>query len=79
MSAIVEMDARGLFCPIPVLRLQKGISQEAPGTRMKITCTDPGAMVDIPAWSRINGHRVISAEELGEEYILVVEKSANGA
>ncbi len=78
MSTIVELDARGLFCPIPVLRLQKSIIGEAPGTRLKITCTDPGAMVDIPAWSRINGHKVISADELGEEYILVVEKSEDG-
>ncbi len=79
MSTIIELDARGMFCPIPVLRLQKSIGQKAPGTRLKITCTDPGAMEDIPAWSRINGHKVVSAEELGEEYVLIVEKSADGA
>lgn len=71
---VIELDARRLFCPMPVIRLQDCIKQQAVGARIKITCTDPGVMNDIPTWCRINGHEVISSQEQGDEYILVVEK-----
>ena len=72
---IIELDARRLFCPMPVIRLQDCINQQAAGTRVQIVCTDPGVMNDIPTWCRINGHRVISSQEEDYEFILVVEKS----
>ena len=78
MTDIVDVDARRLLCPMPVIRLQDSISRLSPGGQIKITCTDPGVMNDIPAWSRLNGHRVIFAEEQDEEFILVVEKSDDG-
>lgn len=73
-ESFIEVDARRLFCPMPVIRLQDCINQQAVGTRIQITCTDPGVMNDIPTWCRINGHEVISSQEQGNEYILVVEK-----
>ncbi len=75
-SAVI-LDARRLFCPMPVIRLQDCIKQQKPGGRIEITCTDPGVMNDIPTWCRINGHQVISAQEQGHEYILVVEKGSD--
>ncbi len=73
-DSIIELDARRLFCPMPVIRLQDCINQQAVGTRIQITCTDPGVMNDIPTWCRINGHEVISSQEQYDEYILVIEK-----
>ena len=73
-DAIVKLDARRLLCPMPVIRLQNCINQQSIGTRVEITCTDPGSLSDIPAWSRINGHSVISNLEREEEYIFIVEK-----
>ena len=77
-DALVELDARRLLCPMPVIKLQNCINQQAAGTRVEITCTDPGAMNDIPAWCRINGHSIISSLECQDEYIIVVEKGADG-
>jgi tRNA 2-thiouridine synthesizing protein A len=76
---IIELDARRLFCPMPVIRLQDCINQQAAGTQVQIVCTDPGVMNDIPTWCRINGHRVISSEEQDYEFILVVEKGPDGS
>ena len=73
-DTIIELDARRLFCPMPVIRLQDCINRQSTGTRVKITCTDPGVMNDIPTWCRINGHEVISSHEQDNEYIIVVEK-----
>jgi len=73
-QTVIELDARRLFCPMPVIRLQDSLKQQAAGSRVKIFCTDPGVMNDIPTWCRINGHRLVSSLEEDHEYILVVEK-----
>ncbi len=77
-SELVELDARRMLCPMPVIKLQNCIMQQPIGTRVEITCTDPGALSDIPAWCRINGHRIISSVEREYEIIIVVEKVADG-
>ncbi len=74
---VVELDARRLLCPMPVIKLQNCIAQQEVGARVEITCTDPGALNDIPAWCRINGHRVISSLERDDEIIILVEKGAD--
>jgi tRNA 2-thiouridine synthesizing protein A len=76
-DTLVELDARRLLCPMPVIKLQNYINQAAVGTRVEITCTDPGALNDIPAWCRINGHSIISSLEQEDECIIVVEKGAD--
>ena len=77
-QAVVELDARRLLCPMPVIKLQNCINPLAAGARVEITCTDPGALSDIPAWCRINGHSIISTREQEYEYIIVVEKGVDG-
>jgi len=77
-EAVVELDARRLFCPMPVIRLQDCINRQTVGARVRITCTDPGVMNDIPTWCRINGHHLISSEESDLEFILVIEKGSDG-
>ena len=74
MSDVIEVDARRLFCPLPVIRLQNTINRNPPGTRVRIVATDPGSMNDIPQWCRISGHRLVESEERDREYIFLVEK-----
>lgn len=76
MSDIVEVDARRLFCPLPVIRLQNCIKQQAPGVRVRVVSTDPGSMNDIPTWCRINDHELLESEERDGEYVFVVKKGA---
>ena len=68
-----ELDARRLLCPMPVIRTQDRIKTLNPGDRLTVTCTDPGAANDIPAWSRINGHKLISIEHDDNELRITVE------
>lgn len=56
------LDVRGQLCPIPVIRTQNHAKKLAPGDLLEVLCTDPGAINDIPAWCRINGHTVVSTE-----------------
>lgn len=57
------VDARHLLCPMPVIRTQDAIKLLAPGTEVEVIATDPGALSDIPAWCRINGHEVLGSEQ----------------
>jgi tRNA 2-thiouridine synthesizing protein A len=65
-----QLDARRLLCPIPVIRTQNAIRQLQAGEMLKVLATDPGVMQDIPAWARIHGHEVVSAERVEGEYHL---------
>lgn len=67
-----ELDARRLLCPMPVIRTQNLVVTLAPGDTVDVTCTDPGALNDIPAWCRINGHEVIASAEQGNEVVITV-------
>lgn len=68
-----SLDARRLLCPLPVIRTQNAIRGLAPGDVLTVTCTDPGVLQDIPAWCRLNGHRVLSARAEGREYLVEIE------
>ncbi|HEY5738591.1 MAG TPA: sulfurtransferase TusA family protein [Gammaproteobacteria bacterium] len=77
MTADVEIDARRLFCPLPVIKLQDCIRRQVAGTRVRIVSTDPGSLNDIPTWCRISGHRVLDIDDRETEFVFLVEKGAN--
>ena len=67
------LDARNSLCPMPVIKTQNKVAELQPGDTLEVTCTDPGALNDIPAWCRINGHSVIETQEKDEEVIITVQ------
>ena len=67
------LDARHLLCPLPVIRTQNKIKTLADGDILTVICTDPGALNDIPAWCRINGHSVVATEQ-GERELSITIK-----
>ena len=76
--ARANLDARRLLCPLPVIRTQERIKSLSPGDILEVTCTDPGALHDIPAWCRLNGHRVASTAD-GPDHELVITVVVGGA
>ena len=50
------LDARGLKCPLPVLKLEKRLAQLTAGAALTVLATDPIARIDIPRYCRQNGH-----------------------
>ena len=70
---MIELDARRLMCPMPVIKTQNIIKTLSSGDKVRVSCTDPGVMQDIPAWCRINGHTVLNTEEIDHEYILIIK------
>jgi len=66
------LDARNMLCPMPVIRAQNRVAELEAGDMLEVVCTDPGAMNDIPAWCRINGHVVVDAREDGDEVVVTI-------
>lgn len=71
-----ELDARRLLCPMPVIRTQDKIKTLQTGDILEVICTDPGALNDIPAWCRINGHEFLDYSEAGDELVIRVRVGA---
>lgn len=68
----VVLDCRRLLCPLPVIRVQDRVAALAPGDELEAVCTDPGALNDIPAWCRINGHVVLETRSTRGEHVVVL-------
>lgn len=53
---MIQLDAKGLKCPMPVIKLQQQVRKSERGEQITIACTDPGAEKDIKAWAKVNKH-----------------------
>ena len=58
-----HLDAKRLLCPMPVIKVQNKVNELAAGDILEVVCTDPGALNDVPAWCRINGHKVVNTKQ----------------
>ena len=70
------LDARGLKCPLPVLKAEKRLAELAPGATIIVLATDPMAKIDIPLYCRQNGHAVTLANEGEVMTFTIVKKPA---
>src|SRR5262245_11866789 len=69
-----ELDARGLSCPLPVLKTKKALNDMASGQVLKITATDPGSVKDMAAFSRQTGHSLLSSAEESNTFVFLMKK-----
>lgn len=72
MTEPVVVDARGLRCPAPVIRLARAAAGAAPGVELTVLATDPAAVHDVPAWARMRGHAVVSSTEADGVHAITV-------
>lgn len=73
MSETHQLDARGLLCPLPVIRTQTLVKKLPEGDIVHVIGTDPGILHDIPAWCRIHGHILERTEKLEREFHVVLK------
>ena len=69
-----ELDARGLNCPLPILRTKKALSDMSSGQILKIVATDPGAVRDFQAFSKQTGHPLLSSNTEQNEFVFFLRK-----
>jgi TusA-related sulfurtransferase len=66
------LDARRLLCPLPVIRTQDAVQKLQQGETLRVLCSDPGVVHDIPAWCRVHGHEVLNIQEKDEEIVITI-------
>jgi len=69
-----ELDARGLNCPLPILRTKKSLNDMASGQVLKIVATDPGSVRDFQAFSKQTGNQLLLSNVSGGEYLFMMRK-----
>jgi len=75
--SLYSIDTQGLLCPMPVIRAQDKVEELQPGDQLEVLSSDPGALNDIPAWCRINGHTVLEKSQDGREVRVLIEVGAD--
>lgn len=68
------LDVTGLTCPMPIIKLKKGIESINSGEVLEIHVTDKGALNDLPAWSKNSGHKILNTEQNGAVIKFWIEK-----
>jgi len=69
-----ELDARGLNCPLPILKAKKALADMQSGELLKIVATDPGSMRDFQAFARQTGNELVEQTTLGDEFVHVLRR-----
>jgi tRNA 2-thiouridine synthesizing protein A len=63
-TADATIEARGMLCPVPIIRLARAASTLPSGSLVELLTDDPAAEYDVPAWCRLRGHELVTTELL---------------
>ena len=69
-----ELDARGLNCPLPILRTKKALTDMSSGQVLKVLATDPGSVKDFQAFSKQTGNALLASDTANNEFIFFMKK-----
>jgi len=69
-----ELDARGLNCPLPILRTKKSLNDMVSGQVLKIVATDPGSVKDFEAFAKQTGNELLLSETANKEFIFFMKR-----
>jgi tRNA 2-thiouridine synthesizing protein A len=75
--ADVILDARGLSCPLPVLKARKALRELTAGATIEVLSTDPGSVDDFPVFCRSAGHMLLDTRKEGNAFCFVIKKGAD--
>jgi len=69
-----ELDARGLSCPLPILKTKKSLNELASGQVLKVVATDPGSVKDFDAFANQTGHTLLSSTSEDKLFVFFLKK-----
>lgn len=69
-----ELDARGLNCPLPILRAKKALGEMTSGQTLRIVATDPGSVKDFAAFAKQTGNELLSSAENNKEFEFYIKR-----
>ena len=75
MTTVAEkLDARGLNCPLPIIKTRKAINLIESGEILEVTSSDPGSVKDMAVFCEQTGNRLVTSNEADSSYIFLIEK-----
>ncbi len=74
MNIDVELDTRGLNCPLPILKAKKALTAMASGQVLKVVSTDTGSLRDFAAFAKQTGNELLSQTTEGNDYIHILKR-----
>ena len=69
-----EVDARGLNCPLPILKAKKALADMQSGQTLRVSATDPGSMRDFQAFAKQTGNELVEQQTLGLEFFHILRR-----
>jgi len=69
----VELDCKGMFCPMPLVQLKKATKNMQPGQVLRLVATDPGSKRDVPAWAEKTGNEILGSSEEDKEFTFIIK------
>ncbi|REE66746.1 TusA-related sulfurtransferase [Paenibacillus taihuensis] len=75
MNSDKVLDAKGLACPMPIVRTKKSIAELQSGQVLEVHATDKGAKNDLTAWAKSTGHELLSSNEENGVYKFWIRKA----
>jgi TusA-related sulfurtransferase len=69
-----ELDARGLNCPLPILKAKKALADMQSGQTLRVVATDAGSMRDFQAFAKQTGNELLEQQAVGDDFIHVMRR-----
>ncbi len=69
-----ELDARGLNCPLPILKAKKALAEMVTGELLRVVSTDPGSMRDFQAFARQTGNELVEQISVADEFVHLIRR-----
>jgi tRNA 2-thiouridine synthesizing protein A len=69
-----ELDARGLNCPLPILRTKKALADMTSGQVLRVLATDPGSVKDFQAFAKQTGNVLVAHDQVASEFTFLMQK-----
>ena len=70
------MDLKGLACPMPVVKVSKGINDIEVGQVIEAHTTDPGSLADFPAWAKTSGNEILKTDQDGDVIKFYIKRTS---
>lgn len=74
MNIDKELDARGLNCPLPILKAKKALADMTSGQTLRVVSTDAGSVRDFKAFAKQTGNELVEQTSVGDEHISVLKR-----
>jgi len=76
IKVVKTLDLKGLACPMPVVKVSKGIKEVGIGDIIEAVTTDPGSLTDFPAWARTSGNEIVKTEQGDDQITFYIQRKS---